>query len=533
MDRTKSLQLEKEIKGTELNGYKVISLINNGKSAAVFRATKDGKDFALKVFDNYLVERFGHEIQTKRIQQEIDLKNHTIPNLIKIFEGGNTDFDNQTYYYLVMEFILGVNLKDYILKKDYSFEFIKNVLLKLVTTTSKLLEEKNIAHRDIKPENIMVSNSGEIILMDLGVLKLVGAKSFSDEEEKSFVGTLRYAAPEFLLRTEEDSILGWKSLNIYQIGATLHDLVMKREIFSDKTPYSNLVIAIKDDMPEVYNDKYPFELLQLIRDMLVKDWKRRLTLIDNSRLKNLDSIKETFDNSFDEDADVLLKMTMGHKTKFEEIEKLRRTQQELKKKEKQIGEDLKNSVDLSFQKIREKGIYNSLKKSKNFRFNSDKRNPDALIQNYLYEVQGDLKSGFPRSLFVLVRISNDSSSYSEIEVFGIFPSVFLKADVKQPLRVFQELAKESQVGNRYATQANKYHSFQTFNIYRGVAEINDSFENHLSGQLLKLFVTALKRVEDYVKKEIQYYEDMANNKNTGSSRITTGMKNIIINKLGT
>ena len=530
MDRTKSLQLEKEIKGTELNGYKVVELVNNGKSAAVFKATKDGSHFALKVFDNDLVERFGHEIQTKRIQQEIDLKNHTIPNLIKIFEGGSTEFDNQTYYYLVMEFIKGDNLKDYILKNNYSFDFVRNVLLKLVETTTKLLSEKNIAHRDIKPENIMVSESGEIILMDLGVLKLVGAKSFSDEEEKSFVGTLRYAAPEFLLRNEEDSINGWKALNIYQIGATLHDMVMRKELFLDKTPYSNLVIAIKDDMPEVSNSEYPFELLQLIRDMLIKDWKRRLSLVDDSRLKNLDSIKNTFDNSFDKDADELLKMTMGHKTKFEEIEKLRKTKQELKEKEKEIGKHLKKSVDLSFQKIRERGIYNSLKKSEHFRFDSDRRNPEGLIQNYLYEVQGDLKAGFPRSLFVLVRISNDSSSYSEIEVYGIFPSVFLKADVKQPLKLFQALAKESQNGNRYSGQINQNHSFKTGNIYKGVAEFNESFENHLSSQLLKLFVTALKRVEDDVKKEIQYYEDVVNSKNNGS-RIT-GLKTIIINNLG-
>ncbi|MEO6882942.1 MAG: hypothetical protein ABI199_02835, partial [Bacteroidia bacterium] len=69
MDKIKALALEKEIKGTTLNGYEVIELINNGKSAAVFKAKKDANFFALKVFDNELIERFGHEIQTKRIEQ--------------------------------------------------------------------------------------------------------------------------------------------------------------------------------------------------------------------------------------------------------------------------------------------------------------------------------------------------------------------------------------------------------------------------------------------------------------------------------
>ena len=231
MDKQKAKSLAKEIIGTTLNGYEVIELINNGKSAAVFKAKKGNDFFALKIFDNELIERFGHEIQTKRIKQEIALKNHNIDNLVKIYDGGYTRLDSQTYYFIVMELIDGINLKDFIISNSYDQDFIIKVLEKLTATTEQLLTKKQIAHRDIKPENIMVDNNKDIILMDLGVLKLIGVKSFSDEEEKSFVGTLRYAPPEFLLRTEEDTIDGWRAINLYQIGATLHDLIMKKELF--------------------------------------------------------------------------------------------------------------------------------------------------------------------------------------------------------------------------------------------------------------------------------------------------------------
>ena len=256
MDKLKSLELEKQIKGQSIGGYKVLNLINNGKSAAVFKVAKDNELFALKIFDNDLVERFGHEIQTKRIKQEIALKNHSIVNLVKIFEGGNTDLDGQRYYFIVMELISGTNLMEYIKKNECDQYFAIKVLEKLTETTEQLLTQKGIVHRDIKPENIMVNDEKKIILMDLGVLKLVGAKSFSDEEEKSFVGTLRYAPPEFLLRTEIDSQDGWRAINFYQIGATLHDIIMKKELFFDKTPYSNLVIAIKDDIPQISNTSF-------------------------------------------------------------------------------------------------------------------------------------------------------------------------------------------------------------------------------------------------------------------------------------
>ena len=71
-----------------------------------------------------------------------------------------------------------------------------------------------------------------------------------------------------MLRTEADSEEGWRSINLYQIGATLHDIIMKKELFYDKTPYSNLVIAIKEDVPQISNITFSFELLQLTRDMM-------------------------------------------------------------------------------------------------------------------------------------------------------------------------------------------------------------------------------------------------------------------------
>lgn len=527
MDKAKALELETQIKGTTLNGYEVIELINNGKSAAVFKAKKGADFFALKVFDNELIERFGHEIQTKRIEQEIALRNHTIDNLVKIYDGGNTTLGTQTYYYILMELIDGVNLKQYIESKTYGQDFILKVLQKLNETTEQLLTQKQIAHRDIKPENIMVDSSGNIIIMDLGVLKLVGAKSFSDEEEKSFVGTLRYAPPEFLLRTEEDSIKGWRAINIYQIGATLHDLIMRRELFLDKTPYPNLVIAIKEDTPKVSNPNISFDLLQLTRDMMTKDWKKRLELVSDLRLKAAFEIKEILENPFDQAVEDILKMRLGHQAKFDEIEKLRRTKDDIRKKQKEFAINLAKEIDKCFEIIKNKGVCNSLKKSKNFSFDSDRKEIDIAHQNYLYELGGDLKIGFPRSLFILARMSNDESNYTEIELFGIFPSVFLKANIDNPLNLFQELAKERQ---RFNTHNSNY-TIKTINIFKGTIDFDESFNNHISTQILKLITKALKIVEKSVQDELQWYEELAKSKQSVSTRTTTGHQNVIIDTL--
>lgn len=533
MDKQKSLELEKQIKGQSIGGFKVLELINNGKSAAVFKAEKDGSFFALKIFDNDLVERFGHEIQTKRIEQEIALKNHSIANLVKIFEGGNTELSGQRYYFLVMELISGSNLMEYIKSTEYDPNFAIKVLEKLNETTEQLLTEKGIAHRDIKPENIMVNDENDIILMDLGVLKLVGAKSFSDEEEKSFVGTLRYAPPEFLLRTEVDSLDGWRAINLYQIGATLHDIIMKKELFSDKIPYSNLVIAIKDDIPKISNTLYSFELLQLTRDMMTKDWKKRLQLSSVLRIGTVINSKLIQSDSFEESIEEILKMRIRHQANFDEIEKLQRTKSELLQKKNQFAEDLSKILEESMEEIKEKGVFTALKKTVKFKFSND-RNTEKNIQNYFYELKGDLKMGFPSSLYLFFRISNLENCFTEIETVAIFPSGFARADLNNISTLVKELDRTLRPLHSTINRIGKpdlNFNFKTINIFTGIAELDLSFKNHLKFNIVKLIMKALKAVEKNVESKIEEQKRMVESINRVSFGVSTALGTVIIDRL--
>jgi serine/threonine protein kinase len=533
MDKLKSLELEKQIKGQNIGDFKVLKLINNGKSAAVFKAEKNDEHYALKIFDNELVERFGHEIQTKRIEQEIALKNHSIDNLVKIYEGGNTDLNGQTYYFLVMELISGSNLMDYINQNECGQNFAIKVLENLTETTEQLLSVKGIAHRDIKPENIMVSDEDKIILMDLGVLKLVGAKSFSDEEEKSFVGTLRYAPPEFLLRTEVDTQEGWRAINLYQIGAVLHDIIMQKELFIEKTPYTNLVIAIKEDTPQISNTLFPFKLLQLTRDMMTKDWKKRLQLSSVDRIEDVIKSKLSKTDDFEESIEEILKMRIGHQASFDEIEKLQRTKAELSKKREDFAKDLGQLIEDCILEIKEKSVFTDFKKSKNFRFSND-RNNEKLIQNYLYEIQGNLKMGFPSNLYIFFRIINTDDYYTEIETLAVFPSVFAKANVSSPENLFRELDKTSrQIGNMtnsFGQPAINF-NFKTINIFNGIAQIDSSFKNHLKLNIVKLIMKSLKMVETKVEKTIEQQKLVAESKKSINFGVTTGGNGIVIDSL--
>ncbi|MBK9477855.1 MAG: serine/threonine protein kinase [Bacteroidia bacterium] len=528
MDILKAANLSGKLIGSELNGYEVLELLNNGKSAAVFKARKDNSFFALKVFDNELIERFGHEIQTKRIEQEISLENHVIENLVKIYEGGHSMIGDQRFYFIVMELVIGMNLKDYIRTVTYKQDFILKVLEKLTLITEQLLTQRGIVHRDIKPENIMVSDNGNIILMDLGVLKLIGAKSFSDEEEKSFVGTLRYAAPEFLLRNEENTEKGWRAINIYQIGATLHDLIMKQELFENKVPYANLVIAIKDDLPRISNTEISFELLQLTRDMMTKDSKKRLELVSRERIDSVLKSHEIAENPFELNVEEVLKMQMVHRSTFDEIQKLKRSKEELRKKKRELGDKLATVIENCFQTIKTKNVFTTLSKSDTFWFDGERNAlDDFYIQNYLYIIGGGLEKGFLRNLHIWIRFANNDENYTEIELCGIYPDSFARDYRSNPKNLFEDVFKE----------AASYHTkkfndvFKTINIFKGILELDESFNNHICTQIVKLIIKALKMTEKSVKEELSRQKNSIGSNQSLSLRVVTGKQSIIVDSL--
>ena len=149
-----------------------------------------------------------------------------------------------------------------------------------VARAARYLEELKIAHRDIKPANIVVAKRGAILL-DLGVLRPIAHPGDTDDgDERTFVGTLQYSPPEFLLRVEEDSIEGWRAVTFYQLGAVLYDLIERKTIFSDfAVPYAQMVIAVLNEMPKFLARDVPIDLVHLAEKCLLKDPSARLELV--------------------------------------------------------------------------------------------------------------------------------------------------------------------------------------------------------------------------------------------------------------
>lgn len=265
--------------GHEVRGWHIFQYLDQGADGIVYLGRKNETVAAIKLFFPESIEDNGIDGHTERLELQLSLigeKHHQ--NLVEIFEG---DFIQElNTIYIAMEYIPGKSL-DKVLK-DIPRELIPSLAGQLASA-ARFLDERGLAHRDIKPANIVVSDDFcNLTLLDLGIVYNVS--NSNDEQRKSgdeFVASLRYSPPEFVWRdeawTDSDA---WKAITFYQIGATIHDMIMQRPLFSGMdTPRAKLYDAVKLVSPEIESPDCPTWLLQAIKACLVKNWQERIKLL--------------------------------------------------------------------------------------------------------------------------------------------------------------------------------------------------------------------------------------------------------------
>lgn len=270
----------KKLSGQMFRVWTVHQEIGRGADGIVYRALQDDREVALKIFFPEAVAKNGLGEERERLELQLGLrgkKHH--PNLVEIYEGGFDD-ESQTLY-LSMEYISGRSL-------DKALDSLPrqaiSPLLKQLAEAAKFLHDRGLAHRDIKPANIVVSEDFSMLtLLDLGVatrdVENSDDKQLSGDE---FVASVRYSPPEFVWRTEaRDDENAWTAISYYQIGATLHDMLMRKPIFQGfDTPRAKLYDAVRMRAPEIDAPDCELWLAQLARACLVKNWRERVQIVN-------------------------------------------------------------------------------------------------------------------------------------------------------------------------------------------------------------------------------------------------------------
>jgi serine/threonine protein kinase len=525
MDKIKANDLEAKLKGKSISGFIIETLLGCGKSAAVFKAIKGSEIFAIKVFDNELVERFGYEIQKRRIELEIGLKDHNIQNLVKIYDGGEQQVDDETYFYIVMEYVEGETLSDCIESNRFCNNpaFTKKALT-ILTNVSEELLARGIVHRDIKPENILILKNEDIVLMDLSVLKHVGAKSFSDGNEKQFISTLRYAPPELITRIEKNETDGWRAINYYQIGAVLHDMVMGEPLFINITPYTNLVIAIKEITPKIDSKKYSFEFIQLIRDLLSKDWGKRLELCPLSRIQHV-KVEMVGTDLVSAEFDKIKSMTSSNKSVLDEIAKLKSTKEEIEATRKKRMSDTVLMLEQLVEEFKTNNLIKDVGGDHNFFYvsgDAELASKKSLeIRNFVLTIDADLSHGCVPDLYLYVRIIIDNDGYAEIR-FSFFYLHWLSTINVQNNTQLNAPSLLKELYKQLPDSMQNNNTPLSYLAFKGLIDFTEGTKQHLLQQLLSLFRTALDGIKPYVDYELNQLHQNQTRKSGVTAQMVKG-----------
>ncbi|MEO0365568.1 MAG: tetratricopeptide repeat protein [Pseudomonadota bacterium] len=212
--------------GSLVGAYRVTSKIAEGGMGVVYAGEREGADFEQRVAIKVMHSRSFDEVAEARFLAERQiLATLSHPNIASLIDGGVTD---DGLPYLVMEYIEGINIADYCVRKQLTNEQI----LRLVTEVCGALQYAHnqlVIHRDIKPSNILIDASGAPRLLDFGIAKLLPADGGDSQQTRPEWRALTplYASPEQIGNQPIST-----AADVYGVGLLLYRLL------TGQLPYS-------------------------------------------------------------------------------------------------------------------------------------------------------------------------------------------------------------------------------------------------------------------------------------------------------
>lgn len=244
--------------------YEVLSKVGAGGMADVYK----GRDrmlnryVAIKVLkkeykeDENFVRKFRSEAQAAAGL------NH--PNIVNVYDVG----EDRGLYYMVMELVDGITLKEYIEKKGRLFhKEVISIAIHMCTGVG-IAHAAEIIHRDIKPQNIIISKEGKVKVTDFGIAKATTSNTVSSNA----MGSVHYTSPEQARGGFSD-----QRSDIYSVGITLYEMVTGQVPFDGESTVSVAIKHLQEEItpPSKIVPDIPYSLERIILKCTQKNSERR------------------------------------------------------------------------------------------------------------------------------------------------------------------------------------------------------------------------------------------------------------------
>ena len=257
--------------GRTLSGrYRIEAMLGQGGMSAVYKATDPNlkRVVAVKLIHPHLSIDPSFVVRFESEASSVASLRH--PNIVQVY-----DFNNDGgVYYMVLEFIPGETLYDRLKRSaDTGRQITIEEAIKYTVNISDAVgfaHQRGLVHRDIKPANIMLDVQGQGILMDFGIVKILGGASHTSTG--AVVGTARYMSPEIIRGEVADH-----RSDIYSLGVTLFEMLSGRPPFVAESAMTLMMMHLNDPIPNVlsFRADIPPDLVRILEKCLAKDRNNR------------------------------------------------------------------------------------------------------------------------------------------------------------------------------------------------------------------------------------------------------------------
>lgn len=244
--------------------YEIIELVGSGGMSEVYKAKdhKLNRYVAVKVLkrefsdDRNFVSKFRVEAQSAAGLSH--------PNIVNVYDVG----EDEGIYYIVMEFVEGITLKEYImdhgrLTAEQALDFALQI-----ASGIEVAHQNHTIHRDIKPQNIIVSRNGTLKVTDFGIARAATSNTVASNA----MGSVHYISPEQARGGYSD-----EKSDIYSLGITMYEMVTGRVPFEGDNNVTVALMHIQGEMipPREYYPDIPASFEKVILKCTQKKPERR------------------------------------------------------------------------------------------------------------------------------------------------------------------------------------------------------------------------------------------------------------------
>lgn len=268
---------EKTRTDTTLGFYQIGEKIGSGGMGEVYAAidTKLNRKVALKFLSDSFKNDSLAKRQLRKEAQAIAMLEH--PNICAVY--GIEEIEDDSF--IVMQFLEGTTLEKGLNNIAITPQLFKSLAKQIVEAVA-FAHSHGVIHRDLKPGNIMLSNDGNIKVLDFGLAKIVGQQKMLEQNNASHsnqvsqsglvIGTISYMSPEQLRGEKLDY-----QTDIFSLGIILYELLAKQNPFHRKTQAETIAAILSDSSITAANitQKPPSGIVNLVDRCLEKDRNKR------------------------------------------------------------------------------------------------------------------------------------------------------------------------------------------------------------------------------------------------------------------